>query len=121
MQEADTVNACLEVLDDVVSKFGSIIEPEHSRLKLALLKLLKEDKATHRKRTLHCLGDSTDNISSNAWTLLLWLRHSHICLDCHSHFPVGSARCAQMREVKAQYVSIAQHLDIAAKVEAEPQ
>lgn len=58
MQVADIVNACLEVLDDLVSKYGSAIEAEHVQMEQALLTLIQQNKASHRKRALHCLGNS---------------------------------------------------------------
>ena len=58
-QETETVNACLEVLDELVSKLGNVLEPEHQTIKEALLRLLQANKASNRKRILHCLGDSS--------------------------------------------------------------
>lgn len=62
-QESDAVNACLEVLNELVSKFGSQMVLEHENVKKALLSLLQNDKAAHRKRTLQCLGASLQSLS----------------------------------------------------------
>ena len=43
------MNACLEVLDELVSKLGTVLEPEHQNIKEALIRLLQADKAQPQK------------------------------------------------------------------------
>ena len=47
---------CLEVLNDVVVKLGSLIPTEHNQLRDSLLPLLEDGRTGIRKRTIHCFG-----------------------------------------------------------------
>ena len=67
LQEVDAINASLEVLNELVSKFGRRMESEHESLRKALLTLLQNDKASHRKRTLQCLGAHLPLLCSCWW------------------------------------------------------
>lgn len=57
VQEPDIVSNCLEVLIDLITKYGSSIEAEHAKLRSSLLPLLEDNRVGVKKRTIHCLGD----------------------------------------------------------------
>ena len=57
MQESfDVVSASLDLLNEVLSKFGGLVASEHARLRNALLPELDESRAGVRKRAIHCLS-----------------------------------------------------------------
>lgn len=57
MQESyDVVSASLDLLNEVVSKFGGLVAGEHARVRDCLLPELDESRAGVRKRAIHCLS-----------------------------------------------------------------
>lgn len=47
---------CLEVLYDVIVKFGSLLPAEQAQLRDHLLPLLEDGRTGIKKRTIHCFG-----------------------------------------------------------------
>ena len=58
VQEVDVANASLEILNDLLNKFGGLMAGDHARLRDSLLPLLEDNRAGVKKRAIHCLGEA---------------------------------------------------------------
>lgn len=52
----EVVGDSLDILADVLTKFGGLVGGEHARVRAALAPLLDDSRAALRKRALHCMG-----------------------------------------------------------------
>ena len=75
VQEVDVVNASLEILNDLLNKFGGLMAGDHARLRDSLLPLLEDNRAGVKKRAIHCLGEA-------AHGFLLCARHASPVEHC---------------------------------------
>ena len=57
VQEANVVSASLEVLNDLLTRFGGLMTEDHARLIDNLLPLLEGNRSGVKKRATHCLGN----------------------------------------------------------------
>ena len=54
--QADVATSCMDIMNNVVGRFGHLLTNEHGPLKTTLLQDLATSKAGIRKRALACLG-----------------------------------------------------------------
>ena len=64
VQEVDVVNASLEILNELLNKFGGLMAGDHARLRDTILPLLEDNRAGVKKRAIHCLGEAVHGFLS---------------------------------------------------------
>lgn len=60
---AEVKSECLDILQDVLHRFGSLMTAEHEKMLTALLKQLESPKANLRKRAVQCLANLAASMS----------------------------------------------------------
>lgn len=54
----------LDILGEVLSKFGGLVSAEHARVRTAVVPLLDDSRSSLRKRALQCLGKQAGGASA---------------------------------------------------------
>ena len=77
----DITNECLDILNEVITKYGSLMTQQHAQLTGALLPLLDDRRSPMRKRAIGCLGASGFFTASLTGPLVV-CKHSHCVHAC---------------------------------------
>jgi hypothetical protein len=67
----DSLQVCLDVLKDVVARFGNSIQPYHDDLLKTLLPILESPKDLSRKRTSSALGALVMSLTDKSFQMLM--------------------------------------------------
>lgn len=69
--QGDVATSCLDILSEVLAKFGHLLTTEQGPLKTLLLQELSSSKAGIRKRAMACLGASSGDRATILWLALM--------------------------------------------------
>ena len=82
----DVTNECLDILNEVITKYGSLMTQQHAQLTGALLPLLDDRRSPMRKRAIGCLGES-GLLTAGLTGPLVFCKHSHCTHACLARTP----------------------------------
>ena len=77
----DVTNECLDILNEIITKYGSLMTQQHAQLTGALLPLLDDRRSPMRKRAIGCLGES-GRFTASLTGCLVSCKQSHCVHAC---------------------------------------
>ena len=102
----DVTNECLDILNEVITKHGSLMTQQHAQLTGALLPLLDDRRSPMRKRAIGCLGKS--GLFLQPVSQVLWCSASVSTARMHAWPGALRKKCLQ----KLGCVAVAQLADL---------